>query len=422
MGSLSDHKSAALPGNSSISDRELAFWAAGGTLTKGAAKTVVFDEFTRTNRNLQGDTADSGQVYESAGAGAIVGGQMAAIGAGQASYNRLNLGAPMRAMSCLFVFTAGTGNGGLAIINTATSDVGIVPLGNSWLHLSISPVGWGLSWTTPGPLTLNVIDSLDFKNPLLRDGTVYGASMEIIGTRALITIWNNTTGQVLYVRKTPTDVHFTSYLGSYCIWEPINANGAVGGSAIVNISATTKTSTLDPAPLTRGDVAELASLIAGDPFGLGYATNLPPFVPLTIFGVNAINYGLVSKLVSDSAIGCTKISLQVSVASGNICVGVYRLTQSGQITRLATSGTVACPASGLGVINLLSPVTAFRATDYLALSVDNITATFYGSAGSQIIGQTGGHGLMTGAVPLPAGPIGALWYAGGPTHQMLLLP
>lgn len=388
-----------------------------------SVESVVFDSFNRSDRSTAGDTSDSGHVYTEAGGGQIIANRLSASIAGQPSYNMLDLGAPMRAMSSRFILTAGTGDAGFALINGKKST--FAPLGDDWLHLSITRIGWDLTWTTNavvgGAITFTRIDSMSFDTPLLRDGTVYGASMEVIGDRAFITVWNVSTGAIVSQRSTPPDSHFVSFLGRYCIWEPVPVSGAAGGSLIDDITASTMVSALDVPAITRGDAVNLIAKGTGDPLGIGYGTTLPPGEVTAAFAFGAANWGWACKLISDGVPNATKIDLYVGTSSGNLCAGVYRfLPATSQVVRIATTGTIACPVSGFASLALLAPVTAFRATDFLALAVDNVTATFVGNnAGARFPGKFQ-RGLLTGAVPLPAGPLGALWYGKGPTPDMVL--
>lgn len=69
MGSLTDHKSAALPGNSSISDREIAFWAsyASGPGT-GAFTSTGIGNIPIISKGFAGQTADLQQWQDSTAA------------------------------------------------------------------------------------------------------------------------------------------------------------------------------------------------------------------------------------------------------------------------------------------------------------------------------------------------------------------
>lgn len=76
---------------------------------------------------------------------------------------------------------------------------------------------------------------------------------------------------------------------------------------------------------------------------------------------------------------CTKIALQVGISSGNIAVAVYANRGSGRsavpTTRIASSGSVACPASGYAEVPLGSSVPCAIGS-WFAFSCDNATATF----------------------------------------------
>jgi hypothetical protein len=76
----------------------------------------------------------------------------------------------------------------------------------------------------------------------------------------------------------------------------------------------------------------------------------------------------------------SSVRLRVGTSSGNIGVAVYDTTGSGVSaapgTRVATSGSVACPASGLADVSLGGSVTLGHGTHWFALSCSNTTATF----------------------------------------------
>jgi len=75
----------------------------------------------------------------------------------------------------------------------------------------------------------------------------------------------------------------------------------------------------------------------------------------------------------------SKIGLVVGTSSGNVSVAVYRNSGRGRLaaplTRLATSGAIACPAAGYAEIALTSAVYVHQG-DWLAISADNTSATF----------------------------------------------
>jgi hypothetical protein len=72
----------------------------------------------------------------------------------------------------------------------------------------------------------------------------------------------------------------------------------------------------------------------------------------------------------------TKVYLRVSTASGNIDVAIFELSGT-TLTRLASSGSVACPASGEAEITLSAAVELSPSGVYfVGLACDNTTATF----------------------------------------------
>lgn len=110
----------------------------------------------------------------------------------------------------------------------------------------------------------------------------------------------------------------------------------------------------------------------------------------------------------------SSVRLHVIASSGNISVAAYRNSGSGLTsvpgTRLATSGAVACPAAAAAAdIALGASVTVYPG-DWLAISADNVTASFLG-----VNGNSGTTALVAGAAytqaaahPLPATPASLL--------------
>ena len=102
----------------------------------------------------------------------------------------------------------------------------------------------------------------------------------------------------------------------------------------------------------------------------------------------------------------SNITIQVGTASGNVCVGAYQGngsagTASKPATLYQSSGSVACPAAGAATIALGGSCTP-NLTDWLALSGDNVTATFELAAGVGTV-LANGFGYAQGtAFPLPS--------------------
>lgn len=105
----------------------------------------------------------------------------------------------------------------------------------------------------------------------------------------------------------------------------------------------------------------------------------------------------------------SKIALHVNVSSGNIDVGVYASdlgapgSTARPTTRKASSGSVVCPAAGAAVVALSTPVYCEEG-DWLALVVDNATASFYrgGAGGFSTTLANGFSHHQSAAFPLPA--------------------
>lgn len=84
----------------------------------------------------------------------------------------------------------------------------------------------------------------------------------------------------------------------------------------------------------------------------------------------------------------SKVGLLVGTQSGNIQVAVYRNSGSGRNAvpnnRVAVSSVVACPAAGYAEVPLDVAVDVVPG-DWLALAVDNGTATFGGEPGGMSV-------------------------------------
>ena len=88
--------------------------------------------------------------------------------------------------------------------------------------------------------------------------------------------------------------------------------------------------------------------------------------------VGAANRAVYAPCSLQAAATITGVRLLVGTQSGNICVGLYDSSGS----RVATSGSVACPASGLASVSFTGNYSASAGRFYLALAADNTTATF----------------------------------------------
>lgn len=101
----------------------------------------------------------------------------------------------------------------------------------------------------------------------------------------------------------------------------------------------------------------------------------------------------------------SKLGINVGTQSGNICLAVYSSTGSGSAarpgTRLATTGTVACPAVGEASIALDVPVVVVPG-DWFSFSADNTTAQIFKSLPPGMNLALSGYNQQTSAFPAPA--------------------
>lgn len=108
----------------------------------------------------------------------------------------------------------------------------------------------------------------------------------------------------------------------------------------------------------------------------------------------------------------SKVEIGVAVSSGNICIAAYAHDPAtGKPgARLASSGSVACPASGDREVALGATVLA----EWLYLAADNTTATFHNAAGSvaAFVGATGRAAHQDSAFPAPTDGSAAVFSTG----------
>lgn len=163
--------------------------------------------------------------------------------------------------------------------------------------------------------------------------------------------------------------------------------------------------------------------LVGAPFGFPYTLDVGAirFAGTDILAVQAANACHYLRVISSGDI--SKIGVYVNTASGNISVAVYSNSGTGRSavpgTRTATSGAVACPASGYREISLGGTVTV-NAGDWFSLSADNTTAKFnslLSSGGDADLGL-GRQFRQATAHPSPS-PVGTLVATAGYTFAMV---
>jgi hypothetical protein len=139
---------------------------------------------------------------------------------------------------------------------------------------------------------------------------------------------------------------------------------------------------------------------AGSAAGLDPPWVLMPYTGATIINssnsVGANNRALIFPADLYAAATITGVRFRVNASAGNISVGLY----DASLNRLATSGSVACPASGQANVAFSSSYAAIPGRYYIGLSASSTGATFY------IVQQTTTGGViapkfMDTAHPLP---------------------
>lgn len=146
--------------------------------------------------------------------------------------------------------------------------------------------------------------------------------------------------------------------------------------------------------------------IQGDIDGLNA---MPPctFIPTLYVGgsvLQAANQTFYTRVSHGSQATCSKIRMYIATSSGNICVGVYSNSGASPSSRVATSGTVASPGTGMREITI-SPAVDIVPGMWISLSADNTTASF-GRGGAQpgLLGNALGTGFQyyENVYPAPA--------------------
>lgn len=118
------------------------------------------------------------------------------------------------------------------------------------------------------------------------------------------------------------------------------------------------------------------------PFFLAPDYGLTPF-DATGISVGTNNQAFYAPATLHGAATITGVMVHVRNQNGNISVGLY--SEAG--TRLATSGSVSCPAAGVSEVVFTSAYTAPPGRYYLALSASGTTATFTAISSGVASGQ-----------------------------------
>lgn len=140
-----------------------------------------------------------------------------------------------------------------------------------------------------------------------------------------------------------------------------------------------------------------------DPLGFGIPWSFDPILATVQAQVGGVNKAHFYRVQGGGTI--TKIGFRVSVASGNVCLGVYANTGTGRSAapgaRLATTGLIPCPASGYAEVSLGASIDISSGDHWFAIAADNVTATF--DAVSTSTSSTQGRvAWQDSAIPLPS--------------------
>lgn len=148
-----------------------------------------------------------------------------------------------------------------------------------------------------------------------------------------------------------------------------------------------------------------------DPFGWGIVITCDPRMGQAAAAVwPGANRGIYLRTMNGGPVSA--IGFEVGVQSGNVSVAAFANTGVGKLavpsTRLATSGTVACPASGYAEVALGATVN-LAPGDWLFLSCDNTTASFarYAPLSAAFNAGTAYRQDTAHPAPSPAGTLAA---------------
>ena len=136
---------------------------------------------------------------------------------------------------------------------------------------------------------------------------------------------------------------------------------------------------------------------------LNLVVGVSPFAVQAALGLSA-NFGWFAAFQVLRPATATNAAFQVTTQNGNLDLGIYQDDGAGNLTRIASTGSFACPAAGYASRALTAPVALVPGVRYYAaIATDSASAAVYA-------GATGG-GLGSGArmscyipssFPLPA--------------------
>ena len=145
---------------------------------------------------------------------------------------------------------------------------------------------------------------------------------------------------------------------------------------------------------------------AANPFGFPYTVDPGQIRHGATDAVNIASGAAYGRVLGAGTI--SKIGLGIGTQSGNISLAVYANSGTGRAavpgTRLATSGAVACPATGYQEVALGASVTVTPG-DWFCITADNATATFWSNLAQQADSDIGkGRQYRQAVHPAPTTP------------------
>lgn len=284
-------------------------------------------------------------------------------------------------------------NGKVGVVVLSAADVGAQPAGSSNVVVAGSNLGTPRPATT-GPVVwfataepVNADDTQDVTVYVAEDGTLVSGSggvdaeavRDLIGS-TLVAGTNmakvvDDAGDTVTVSTTATVNATDAQLRDRATHTGTQAATTITGLATVATSGAYSDLAGRPVLATVATTGSYSDL-SGVPDTGPPMTFDPRWASTTVAALPA-NRAYYARTVNGGTIN--GVQIDVGVQSGNICIGVYRTTGAGPAarpgTRVATSGSVLCPAVGAQTVNFTAPITVLPG-DWLAIVSDNATATF----------------------------------------------
>lgn len=129
--------------------------------------------------------------------------------------------------------------------------------------------------------------------------------------------------------------------------------------------------------------------------------------------VGSVNRAYFIPISVPTPLSISNMNIRVNTSSGNIDVGIYKADG----TLIESSGSTTCPTTGTAIIPLSNTATLQEGIYYLAISADNVTATF-NRAGTIALTE---NYYRNSSFPLPSsvGDISNLTYDDAPAYSII---